>query len=418
MTVEDVYRSENILVKKIGAFSKDNLVISFDSYTDRPHLDRPGFGEHFFQKNSIDCIHVLSRTNTWYQYPEMGNVIDEIRKISQNYDRIFTYGASMGGYAAIRFGGKLDATAIAIAPQYSVDPKIMPEERRWLESVNLTYSQERRRPIEPLKCTIIFYDPFDALDRRHVKRISQDTSVTEAAIPYAGHMAGVYLAEVGMLGKGILEIINSDFDAVSFSHLARKRRRESAKYYEVLSALARCRHPEWALSLARKAAEICPSDAGPAHNLAQYHKERSEYAEAEFWEQKATELDPSNLLYQKCLAIILLEKKETIKCRTILENLMKAVPEEADYFHLMALSFRAEGRLSEALSLEEQAVARNPTRRLYQKDLASLRKELNNKIKNHRDGSEFIKKSSKPENNNSKHANFFMKMLMNAFNKT
>mgnify|MGYP004706135513 CR=1 FL=1 len=410
MTLEEIYRSDNILAKKIGTFSKNTLVISFDSYTDRPYLDRTGFGEHFFQKNSVDCIHIISKTNSWYQHQEMDDIIYEILKISKNYDRIFTYGASMGGYAAIRFGRKLDATAIAISPQYSVDPKVFPEERRWIENTKITYLQECRRPIEPLKCTIIFYDPFYELDRRHVKRISQDTSVTEVPIPYAGHMAGVYLSEVGILGCGIKGIINGNFDAVSFSHIARKRRSESAKYYEILSALARRRHPEWALSFARKAVEICPSDAGPAHNLAQYHKERSEYVEAEFWEQKATEIDPSNLLYQKCLAIILLEKKETISCRIILEKLLKSDPKEADYFHLMALSFRIEGRFSEALPLEEQAVARNPTRSLYRKDLYLLQKELNRQTKNRIPGSKPINLSSIIKNNDSNSDKFLKKI--------
>ena len=63
MTLEEIYRSDNILAKKIGTFSKNTLVISFDSYTDRPYLDRTGFGEHFFQKNSVDCIHIISKTN-------------------------------------------------------------------------------------------------------------------------------------------------------------------------------------------------------------------------------------------------------------------------------------------------------------------------------------------------------------------
>jgi len=382
MKVEDLYRSENIRVKKVGGFSQDTLIVSFDSYTDKFSLDRPGFGENFFIKNNIDCIHIIPKNNSWYQYEEMSHIMEKICGVIQEYDQIFTYGASMGGYAAIRYGRTLNATAIAIAPQYSVDPKVMPEERRWHEAVSLTYSQECRKPIEPLKGTIIFYDPFNTFDRQHVKRITQDTSVIEAAIPYSGHMAGVYLAEVGMLAKGILEILNGSFDAGSFSRLARKRRRESAKYYEVLSNLARCRHPKWALFFAQQAVEICSSDAGPAHNLAEYHKERSEYEEAEFWEHKAIQLDPSNLLYQKFLAIIFLEKKESIRCRAILEKLIEAVPEEADYFHLMALSFRIEGKFSEAIFFEEKAVTLNPNRNLYKKDLIYLRKELKEQKKN------------------------------------
>lgn len=379
MKIEYIYHSEEILVKKIGGFSNKILVVSFDSYTDNNDLNRPGFGEDFFFKSEIDSIHVISRTNTWYQYPKMDEVIKNISNISSNYERVFTYGSSMGGYAAIRHAAQFNATAIAIAPQYSIDPKVMPKENRWHEAFNLSFSQERQQKIRPPFKTIIFYDPFHLMDRQHVARINQDIPVIKVGVPYAGHVTGVYLAEAKILSLGIMQILNNEFNADDFMQEARKRRRETGKYYEVLSTLAKKKHPDWSIKLARKAAENCPYDAGHAHNLAQILNEYGMLSESMCWQRKAVDLDPNNCLYKKCLAMLLLADGKSIDCRSILENLIHDAPDEADHFHLMALSLAAEERFVEAISFEKEAIIRDPKRRVYRDDLSCLQKKLKNK---------------------------------------
>lgn len=385
MTPEYVYHSEEILIKKIGGFSSKVLIVSFDSYTDNKNLNRPGFGEDFFLKNKIDSIYVISKSNKWYQYPEMDEVLKKISDISSDYERVFTYGSSMGGYAAIRHGAQFNATAIAIAPQYSIDPKVMPEEKRWHEAFNLSFSQERRQTIRPPFETIIFYDPFHLMDRQHVTRINQDIPVIKVGVPYAGHVTGVYLAEAKILSLAIMQILNNEFNADDFMREARKRRRETGKYYEVLSTLAQKKHPDWSIKFARKAAENCPYDAGHAHNLAQILKEYGTLFEAICWQRKAVDLDPDNQLYKKCLAMLLLTDGKSIDCRSILENLINDAPDEADLFHLMALSLAAEERFVEAVSFEKEAIIRDPKRRVYRDDLSHFQKKLKNKDYNNID---------------------------------
>jgi hypothetical protein len=50
----ELFRSADLVVRQVGGFSRDVLVVTFDSYTDQgdPHtsyrdLDRWGFGENF-----------------------------------------------------------------------------------------------------------------------------------------------------------------------------------------------------------------------------------------------------------------------------------------------------------------------------------------------------------------------------------
>lgn len=83
--------------------------MTFESYTDNRSLDRPGFGEVFFDANGIDAIHITPRNNDWYQYPEIEEACRRIRTLTTSYPRVVAYGQSMGGYSAIRLGSRVGA---------------------------------------------------------------------------------------------------------------------------------------------------------------------------------------------------------------------------------------------------------------------------------------------------------------------
>ena len=96
-------------------------------------LERTGFEERFFEQSRIDAIHVIARSNEWYQNDEILEICKAVAAITQNYERVYTYGSSMGGYAAIRFGKHVGArAAIALSPKFSVDKAVVPVEHRWI----------------------------------------------------------------------------------------------------------------------------------------------------------------------------------------------------------------------------------------------------------------------------------------------
>lgn len=107
--------------------------MTFESYKDYHSFDRPGFGEAFFDANGIDAIHVVPRNNDWYQYPEIDEACRRVRELTASYPHVVAYGQSMGAYGAIRLGGRVGAeAALAISPQFSIDPAVAPFEPRWV----------------------------------------------------------------------------------------------------------------------------------------------------------------------------------------------------------------------------------------------------------------------------------------------
>jgi lysophospholipase L1-like esterase len=238
-------------------FSNRILVITFDSYSDQGLLERPGFGENFLSSRQIDALHVIPRDNRWYQYPELPEVASLLCGIAGNYARTITYGSSMGGYAAIRFAGAVGASAaLAVSPQFSIDPTIVPFENRWLDDAQaIDFRLERSWSPDFAGTAYIVYDPSN-IDARHVELFARRTRVIPVALHGAGHPCTGFLAEIGLLQPLVLEVAAQTFDVTAFVDKARIRRGRSALF---MSSLAdRCRDPERQVRLRRRAVELAP----------------------------------------------------------------------------------------------------------------------------------------------------------------
>src|SRR5271166_1854620 len=166
----DVFRNGDFVVRAVTGFDSSVCVVTFDSYSDLRTLDRPGFGERFFEENRVDAIHVIARANDWYQHDDIFEICRAVAAIASNYRRVYAYGSSMGGYAAIRFGALVGAkAAIALSPQFSIDKSIVPFERRWSgDAKRIRFVAERKTDHSFAPLAYVSYDPFD-LDRRHVE---------------------------------------------------------------------------------------------------------------------------------------------------------------------------------------------------------------------------------------------------------
>ena len=259
------FRSDNLTVREIRGFSRDRLVVTFDSYTHDRRPDRPGFGEAFFAGHSIDAVHVIPCGNDWYQYPEMPDAAALIGNIAAAYKRVVSYGSSMGGYAAIRFGEAVGASAaLALSPQFSVDPAAVPFETRWRRDArHLDFSLERRWPAGFVETSYIAFDPYTP-DRGHVELFAGKTGIVPIRIANSGHPCTGYLAEIGLLQQAALAVVRGDLDAGWLSREARERRKQSPQFYFALSS--RARSLRCGAALARRALELAPHHIlGRAH---------------------------------------------------------------------------------------------------------------------------------------------------------
>lgn len=225
----ELFRSAGLAVRQVGGFSRDTLVITFDSYTDDrdPHtryrdLDRPGFGEHFLRDRAVDAVHVIGRDNSWYQYPEMPDAMAAIAAVARTYRRAVAYGSSMGGYAAIRFGGAAGAAvALAISPQFSIDPGVVRFEHRWdAQARTIDFALERSWAPPFVATSYILYDPRN-VDRRHVALFAKRGGVVRVPLPDSGHPSTFFLADCGLLQQAVLDVAQGTFDPLGFRRAAR-----------------------------------------------------------------------------------------------------------------------------------------------------------------------------------------------------
>lgn len=81
----EIFRSSELLVKDLRRHASPYCVVTFESYTDNRTLDRPGFGEVFFDANGIDAIHIVPCNNDWYQYPEIDEACRRVRELTTTY---------------------------------------------------------------------------------------------------------------------------------------------------------------------------------------------------------------------------------------------------------------------------------------------------------------------------------------------
>lgn len=244
-------------MRRVGARG-GTVIITFGSYTNEATLDRPGFGEEFLARAGFDAIHVINRENRWYQHPERGKALAAVATaVARDYARAITYGSSKGGYAALRYAVPCGAdTAIALSPQFTCDPRIVPWEIRWQADVVRTRFDEP--PYVPAPLQYVFYDPRLLLDERHVDLIAAAGATIRVPVPFGGHPVGALLAETGVLQAAIRGIVAGDFDPRLVRAQVRRERYASQHQYFVLARRCTARHPEIALRLLERAAAIEP----------------------------------------------------------------------------------------------------------------------------------------------------------------
>lgn len=282
------------------------LVVTFDSLNHDLRLERPGFGEGWLDQIGYDAVHVVARRNDWYQHPEMGDLFAAVREETARHPRAVTYGSSMGGYAAVRFAGRVGAsTAIAISPQMSIDPERAPFDDRWLEhGRRLAFLWDAPTPEDALVQTAyVFYDPKD-VDRLHVRALADIYPVLAIPLRNAGHPAGAYLAESGLLGPAVMAMIEGTFDADAFGRSVRDARRLTGQYHFTLALKQPAHRPETARRLAARAAELGPLTAPYLSLHARLLPEGRE-VEAERLHRRALELEPGHPRFHLDLAALL-----------------------------------------------------------------------------------------------------------------
>lgn len=229
------------------------LCITFDTINNTWN-DEP-FAYRFLKKQDVDIVTVTKRKRPdRYQDLSLQEFHGAVHKLAATYERVITYGSSIGGYSALYYGSSIDAQAIAMAPRNSDHPvygKNQSEEE---------FKHLLQPPVNNRITPYIIYDPNNILDNKYVDDSLSKLYPNARFIKcfHAGHNCVSHFLDIGILKDFIVNIIN-DEEVPSYVHSGMKG--NSRQYLRVLgTACLNHNKPRWALDIANKAIDLYPDD--------------------------------------------------------------------------------------------------------------------------------------------------------------
>ncbi len=225
------------------------LIITFEgggSRETRPNADRLAWAEALIADAGWDGLFILPKRLSWYQTSDVWQFFRTMSDIGffEDYDRVVTYGSSMGGFAALAFADLAAADkAIAYHPRSVLDPEIL----RWPSKLSLTLKYNRKGPRAdvltslPAKTEVtLFVDPFGRRDKSHTDRVVNAHEKTEVfRVPFIGHSIPAFLKGSGILKKVFLDAVEDQFDPKWFYEHIRQRRENAGYHARMRKALVR-----------------------------------------------------------------------------------------------------------------------------------------------------------------------------------
>lgn len=171
------------------------LLVSFGSVGSR--LTPDGFGTPIARKYGYDNIYVAQRPSTQYQELPVEELCAGVAPYLENYDRVVSYGASLGGYAAVYYGGPIGAHIVAVSPHNSAHPLIA---RPSISMLPYTHREIAENPASE-HAPIIISDPTRHDDQEFINRLILPAypELRRVEYPYASHSVLEAFNEQGLV---------------------------------------------------------------------------------------------------------------------------------------------------------------------------------------------------------------------------
>lgn len=373
--MEILYRSENLAVRRRACADRSRWVITFDHYGSGAGLDRPGFGEAFLWRQGISALHILGHGNDWYQYPDIREACRAARIATRDAARRIAYGSSMGGYAALRLANQVRADAVlALSPQYSNDPAVVPWETRWAAAAaRIAWRPELSGPIRCRCHPVVVYDPLGD-DRRHADLIARDVHAVLLPVRHGGHPVIKCLRDAELLQPILLGMVDGSFDPAPVAVQLRKTRSRNAVYLGILAEAQPMSRQRLAVAIARKAVEV--RSGGPsaklalAKILARDGASNGESREALALLEEIVEAGNRNTSFLIPYADALYASGRTDAALEIAREVVDREPDTAPLRHWLAQMLWQRGDCSAAIAEERVALRLDPRHSAYVDTLA------------------------------------------------
>lgn len=209
----------------------DRLLVTFDNLSNVGDTapGREPWAYKFAQDCNISHLGVMAHVSDWYRDPDL---IARMQALAAQgffggHGRVVFAGVSMGGFAAIAFGSLVPgAHVVAVNPQSTLDPELVPWESRYENGRRQDWTlplSDAAALTRGLGRVNIFFDPYHALDRRHVARFSGD-NIRVFNCRYSNHKTAVFLRKIGALKPVMERAIFDELTAAAFYGMYRARR--------------------------------------------------------------------------------------------------------------------------------------------------------------------------------------------------
>jgi hypothetical protein len=174
----------------------DTLVVTFNPI--RKGLSETGFGSGFVQWLGFSHVFVSEGADSLYQDLCPEELLRVVAPLAANHDKIFLYGSSLGGHAALYYANWLKARAVAISPRLPAHPYF----RRYLTAGAKRLGRiairhhDLPQVADPTLSPVLLYDPWVESDEAYVSQFVRPAYPDAWFLPVrgAGHRVARVLA--------------------------------------------------------------------------------------------------------------------------------------------------------------------------------------------------------------------------------
>jgi hypothetical protein len=224
------------------------VVVAFAPFDYPFSTEVEGWGSASFTKRDIAHVCVFHSAEDWHQNDDFFPAMDACRSFLGPEIQVTSYGFSMGGYGALLGAKALDAErAVAVSPQFSIDPAVVRFERRygpqWAAMDGWKHDLSKHMK-DSQTHHIVLYDPLHNQDRKHEKRLPKPASYTRCLLHGVGHAGLQALVEM-KIQETLFDVLRGSADAVDLRNMFRGQREFGFRYLRKLGTrLHERKHPK------------------------------------------------------------------------------------------------------------------------------------------------------------------------------
>lgn len=143
---------------------QDRCVITFGDIDS--NMEDKGFAYDLLESAGVDHIYVSQLKRTQYQLLSAEAFSDIVSEFIDG-KKVYAYGSSLGGYAALYYGGAVNARVLAMSPRIPAHPVIDQLMCRRFQNKGFKHNEIYDSP-KTTQRVALFYDPLNRIDGHYV----------------------------------------------------------------------------------------------------------------------------------------------------------------------------------------------------------------------------------------------------------